>query len=213
MKKLLPALVSLLISGAAFGAPSALDTIKQRNAEVDKILRQKIEKGTPAEQKQKDELKKLAGQLLDYSEVAKRSLGAQWDKLSPAQQKEFVATFQRVIERNYVKQLRSNLDYEVAWRGEQVDGALATVSSVIKVKTSGGTSDAQILYKLHKGDGGWQVWDVVTDERSLVRGYQDQFGKIISTKGYDELLRRLKAKADEPSDGGGQAKATGKDGG
>lgn len=202
-----------LYGGIALAAPSALDTIKQRNAEVDRLLRQKVEKGTPAEQKVKDDLRRLAGALLDYSELSKKALGPQWEKLSPAQQKEFVAVFQKLIERHYVKQLRTNLDYEVNWRGEQIDGATATVTSVIKVKTSSGTTDAQILYKLKKGDAGWQVWDVVTDEMSLVRNYNSQFAKIITTKGYDELLRRMKQKAEDPSDAVTAAKGAGKDGG
>lgn len=207
-------LASLTLSTRiAFAAPSALDTIKLRNAEVDRLLRQKIEKGTPAEQKRQAELRKLADTLLDYGELSQKALGLQWDKLTVPQQKEFVAVFQRLIERHYVKQLRSNLNYEVAWRGEQIEGSLATVTSIIKVKSGQSISDAQIVYKLKHSDGGWQVWDVVTDEMSLVRNYNTQFNKIISQKGYNELLRRMKQKSEDPNDSATSSKSIGKDGG
>ncbi|MDB4969619.1 MAG: Toluene tolerance precursor [Myxococcales bacterium] len=189
---------ALLVPALALAAPGTpLSTLKQKNGEVDKLLRNKVEKGTPAEQKQKDEIKQLAAALLDYDELAKRSLAAHWEKLTPAQRKEFVSTLRELIERNYVKQLRSNLDYQVQYRGEQVDGEDATVTTVVKVKSAGKNSDAEIVYKMRKVSGEWRVWDVVTDEVSLVRNYKTQFNKIITEQSYDALIKKMKSKLAE----------------
>jgi phospholipid transport system substrate-binding protein len=178
----------------AAGAGGAMSTLKQKNSEVDKLLRQKVEKGTPAETKQKEEIKKLAGTLLDYDELAQKSLGPHWDKLTPAQRTEFVTTLRELIERNYVKQLRSNLDYAVQYKNEEAAGDQATVSTVVKVKSPGKSTDAEIVYKMKKNPDGWRVWDVVTDEVSLVRGYKTQFNKIINEQSYDALIKKMKSK-------------------
>lgn len=191
---------TLLCSSVALAAPSALDTVKQKNAEVDKLLRQKLEKGSPAEQKTKEDLRRIAGSLLNYEEMAKRALGPNVDKFSPTQQKEFAATFQKLLERRYVKQLRTNVDYQIQWKGEEITGADAKVTSLIKVKTKSGSTDAELVYKLSKSASGWQVWDIITDGDSLLANYRSQFSNIITTKGADELLRRLKVKADAPSE-------------
>jgi len=45
-----------------------------------------------------------------------------------------------------------------------------------------------------KGGDGWRVWDVITDEVSLVRGYKTQFNKIITEQSYDALIKKMKSK-------------------
>jgi phospholipid transport system substrate-binding protein len=193
----LPACISALWAAPARAAPPGgpMATLKQLNGDVDKLLRQKPEPGSSAEKKLRDELTQLAGTLLDYGELAKRSLATHWDKLSKLQRDEFVGTLRQLIERNYVKQLRSNLDYQVIYKTEQIDGAEATVSTVVKVKTQGKSTDAEIVYKLRKlAEGGWRVFDVITDEVSLVRNYRTQFNKIITESSYDELIKKMKAK-------------------
>jgi phospholipid transport system substrate-binding protein len=192
---------TLLLPVAALAGPGQgpMATLKQLNGEVDRLLRLKPEPGSSAEKKQKDDIKALAGTLLDYSELARRSMAVHWDKLSHPQQEEFVSTLRELIERNYVRQLKSNLDYQVLYKTEQVDGAEATVETVVKVKTPGKSTDAEIVYKLRRPtEGGrWLVWDVITDESSLVRTYRSQFNKIISEKSYDELIRKMKSKLAE----------------
>ena len=196
MQKLLLALGVLALSSVALAAGiGPMATLKQKNGEVDKLLRLKVEKGSPAEKKQKDEVKQLASTLLDYDELAQKSLAAHWDKLTPAQRTEFVTTLRELIERNYVKQLRSNLDYQVQYKNEEAEGEQATVSTVVKVKSPGKSTDADIVYKMKKEPAGdWRVWDVITDEVSLVRGYKTQFNKIITEQSYDALIKKMKSK-------------------
>jgi phospholipid transport system substrate-binding protein len=181
------------LAGAA-GSLGPMATLKQKNGDVDKLLRQKVEKGSPAEQKQKDAIKQLAATLLDYDELAQKSLAGHWDKLTPAQRTDFVTTLRELIERNYVKQLRTNLDYQVQYQNEETSDDRATVTTLVKVKTKGQKTDAEIIYKLKKDPDGWRVWDVVTDEVSLVKNYRTQFNKIITEQSYDALIKKMKSK-------------------
>ena len=195
-------LAMLLLVGPslALAAPiGPLATLKQKNGEVNRLLKQKTAKGSPAEAKQKDEIKQMAATLLDYQELAKRSLAQHWDKLTASQRSEFVTTLRELIERNYVKQLRTNIDYQVLYKGEEVDGDGATVSTVVKVKSKGRDTDAEIVYKMRKLGNEWRVWDVVTDEVSLVRNYRTQFNKIITEQSYDALIKKMKNKLAEGS--------------
>jgi phospholipid transport system substrate-binding protein len=192
----------LMTSATAWAASAdtgPMATLKQRNGEVDKLLRQHPEKGSPAEAKQKEQIKQLAATLIDYDELAKKSLAAHWDTLTPAQRTEFVSTLRELIERNYTRQLKTNLDYKIDYKKEDVDGDNATVQTIVKVKTSGKASDAEIVYKLRKVSDGWRVWDIITDESSLVRNYKSEFNKIITDKSYDELIKKMKSKlAEQP---------------
>jgi phospholipid transport system substrate-binding protein len=189
-------------SFALAGGLGPLATLKLKNGAVDRLLRQRVTTGSPEEQKVKDEIKSLAGTLFDYSELARRSLADHWIKLTAAQRTEFVATLRELIERNYVKQLRTNLDYSVSYKNEEVSGEEATVISIVKVKTQGKATDAEIVYKMKRpaeaaAESAWLVYDVITDEVSLVRNYRSQFGKIIAEKSYDELIKKMKSKLHE----------------
>ena len=204
MRQLTLAFVALLsfvgVSHAAISGPMA--TLKQKNGELDRVLRVKTAAGSPEEKKAKDEIKTLAGTLFDYTELAKRALADHWAKLTPAQRTEFVSTLRDLIERNYARQLRSNLDYQVVYKTEDVAGPEATVTTVVKVKTKGKATDAEIVYKMKQPEAssaGWMVYDVITDEVSLVRNYRSQFGKVIAEKGYDELVKKMKTKLAEPA--------------
>jgi phospholipid transport system substrate-binding protein len=189
--------LSMCIPALAFAGGGPMATLKQINGDVDKLLKQRVEPNSPAEKKQKDDIKSLAGKLLDYSELARQSLSQNWEKLTPPQREEFVTTLRELIERNYVKQLRTNLDYQVLYNNEEVAGDKATVSTTVKVKTQGKATDADIVYKLRKDGERWVVWDVITDEVSLVRNYRSQFQKIISEKSYDELIKKMKNKLEQ----------------
>ncbi len=199
MRTAVTMVAALVVPGVALAVVSGpMATLKQKNGEFERLLKQKVDKGTTAEQKQKDEIKQLASTLLDYDELARRALAQHWEKLSATQQKEFVTTFRELIERNYVKQLRTNLDYQVQYKNEEVDGDGATVSTMVKVRTQGKSTDAEIVYKMRKADGGaWRVWDVITDEVSLVRNYKTQFNKIITEQSYEALLKKMKSKLAE----------------
>jgi phospholipid transport system substrate-binding protein len=198
MRTLALALSLVPTVAAAAGAGGPMATLKAKNGEVDRLLRTKVDKGSPAEQKQKDEIKQLAATLLDYDELAKRSMAQHWSKLTAEQHRDFVSTLRELIERNYVKQLRNNLDYKVTYKGEDVDGDEATVTTVVKVNTKGKSTDAEIIYKMRKiADGAWRVWDVITDELSLVRNYKTQFNKIITEQSYDALIKKMKKRLTE----------------
>jgi phospholipid transport system substrate-binding protein len=189
--------LSFLVPALALAGGGPMATLKQINGDVDKLLKSNPADGTPAAQKQKADIKALAGKLLDYSELARQSLSQHWEKLTPPQRNEFVSTLRELIERNYVKQLRTNLDYKVDYNNEEMKGDQATVSTTVKVKTQGKATDADIVYKLRRDGERWVVWDVITDEVSLVRNYRSQFQKIITEKSYDELIKKMKSKLEQ----------------
>lgn len=190
--------ISLLtLSGGALAlAATPTETLKTKNGELDKLLRQKPS-GTADEKQQKESIKALAATLIDYGELTRRAMAEHWDKINQAQRDDLVKTLRELIERNYVKQAKSNLDYVVEYKGEKLAGEEATVATIVKVKTKGKTTDADVVYKLRKVDANWMVWDVVTDEVSLMRNYKTQFNRIITEQGFDALLQKMKDKLKE----------------
>jgi phospholipid transport system substrate-binding protein len=181
---------------AARAAPGgAMAQVRDSNTRIDRILKKKTAVGSAEEQAAKSELKKIINGFIDYRELAERALAQHWAGLTKQQQQEFVATLRDLIEKNYVKRLRTNLDYEVVYRDESVKDGEARVETVVKVRTAGKSTDTQIDYQMKKSGDRWLVFDVVTDDVSMVRNYRSQFNKIITNEGYDALVRKMKKSA------------------
>lgn len=194
------ALTVALVSGAgsALSAPGgAMATLKKSNDDVRKLLKKKAPPGSPEEKALRREIKKIVNGFIDYAELSRRALASHWAKISGEQQQEFVAVLRDLIESNYVRQIRSNVNYEVAYKGEDVSGDEATVHSMIKVERKGRAEDLAIDYKMSKSNGHWLVWDVITEDVSLVRNYRKEFGKTIDKEGFEGLLKKMKKKLSE----------------
>jgi phospholipid transport system substrate-binding protein len=187
----LPVVLSAPALAASPAARGPMATLRSYNERMDKLLRKK---DGPVD---KEAVRSLASELFDYRELARRAMAQHWDKLKPPQQEEFVKTFSQMIEKNYVKQLRSNIDYEVAYKDENITDSDAVVATIVKVRTKGKSTDVSIDYKLHKNGADWRVYDLVTDEVSMVRNYRNQFNKIITTESYDALLQKMRKRIAE----------------
>jgi phospholipid transport system substrate-binding protein len=140
----------------------------------------------------RDQLKQILFARFDFSEMAKRSLGANWRRRSPQEQDEFVRLFTDVLERAYGDLIESYSDEKIIYLNERIDGGFADVNS--KITTSKG-EEYSINYKAHFVGSEWKVYDVVAENISLVNNYRAQFNRVISNASYEELVRRLKDKS------------------
>lgn len=195
----LPAVPYQLATAVAAPASGPKATLQRLNSDVDKRLRATPVPGSAEDTRLKNEVKEFASELLNYGELCKRALGEHWDKMPPAQRTDFVSTLKELIERNYVKQLKTNLDYQVTYGDESIDGNEARVTTTVKIATKGKATEALIDYRMIKETSGpkgerWMVYDVITDELSLVRNYRSTFVRIINSSGYDGLLNKMKTK-------------------
>lgn len=181
-----------LFSGDAHaGVPT--DQIK---ATVDKalvVLKDPRLKPAAKVKERRDQLKQILFARFDFTEMAKRALGSNWRRRTPQEQEEFVHLFTEVLERAYADIIESYTDEKITYTNERIDGTYADVGS--KIQTSKG-EEYTLNYKAHLVSNEWKVYDVVAENVSLVNNYRSQFNRVISHASYDELVRRLKDKAE-----------------
>jgi len=134
-------------------------------------------------------LKKVVYPLFDFDEMARRSLGAYWRSLNPAQQKEFVAVFTELLEKTYAKNIDLYDGQRVAYTGETIDQDYADVQTKLLGKKG---ESYTVAYRLHLVNGRWRVYDVVAEGISVVNNYRSQFNRVMANSSFDELLRKMK---------------------
>lgn len=195
MKRLLTLLILLFVTPAFAATGPGTTVVKQANEKISGLLKQKA---TPGSKEEKD----LAGKVttsvrdfLDIDELGKRAMANQWSKLSAAQQKEFLDTLRALIEDNYVRGLRANLEYTVDYTGESSDKDGNTiVTTTINTKRHNRPYKIEVDYVLKKDGDKLKAWDVKTDGVGLVENYKTQFDTIIGKEGFDGLIARMKKK-------------------
>jgi len=137
-------------------------------------------------------LKKVVYPLFDFDEMARRSLGAHWRRLSSNQQREFVAVFTDLLEKTYAKNIDLYDGQKVAYIGETIDQDYAEVRTKLLGKKGESYS---VDYKLLRTGGKWRVYDVVAEGISLVNNYRSQFNRVMANSSFEELIRKMKEKS------------------
>ena len=204
MKTLASVALTLLLwmhpSLAAAASPA-----EEVRASVDRVLEAlkdpRLQKNP---EKRREQIKEVIRERFDFGEMARRSLGPEWQRRTPEERKEFVELFTELLERAYIATIE---DVEsVRDLREKVDGNYAEVKTKVVDKKG---LEFSVDYRLHNVNGDWKVYDVVVENVTLVNNYRNQFNRVLTRYSYAELIRRMKAKQFE--DAGRVARKTGTD--
>ncbi|MFH1437825.1 MAG: ABC transporter substrate-binding protein [Pseudomonadota bacterium] len=196
----------LLLPGTpALAADSPADVLKNANKLIEKQMDKKVEEGGDAEKKRDEKIKKIVDDFLDFNAIAKKALGKYWAERTDEEKDEFNKLFKELMQKNYLKTIKEKKDYVIAYDSEVIDEDdkdKAVVTTTVTAKSQEGEeAETTMVYKLHKVKKKWLVYDIETDEVSLVSNYKSSFGKIIKEKGYAELVTKIRKKIDAGSDG------------
>jgi phospholipid transport system substrate-binding protein len=130
--------------------------------------------------------------IFDFKELSRRTLGREWKKMKPEQQKEFVQLFRELLQGVYADRLLAYSDQKVIFDKEtMLKKGRAEVQSYLQ------TSDGKkipLFYRLTNKSGSWKVYDVIIEGVSMVKNYRTQFREILSKDSPDKLLKILRDK-------------------
>jgi len=173
----------------AAGAPT--DQIRQTVDRLLAILNDPQLKGEQKKNERRQKLKEVLYQRFDFTEMARRSLGSEWRRRIPEEQKEFVKLFTELLERSYLDKIESYSGEKVLYLKEREDGNYAEVETKIVDKTG---QEYSLDYRIHKVNGDWKVYDVIIEDVSLVGNYRSQFSRVLAKSSFNELLKTMKEK-------------------
>jgi phospholipid transport system substrate-binding protein len=140
-------------------------------------------------QERRQEVRRVAAELFDLDEIARRALSRHWTTRSPEEQAEFVRLFTDLLERTYIGRIESYSGEKIVYLGESVDGPFATVRSKVVTRRR---TETPLDYRLHFRDGRWKVYDVLIDHVSFVATYRSEFSRILQKEPYAALVDRLR---------------------
>lgn len=191
------AAVIVLVGGAsAEPGGAATEAVRSTINEVIRILKDaELKKAGRAEERRRL-LEKVIGDRFNYEEMARRSLGAQWNKLSDKEKQEFADLFKGLLSGSYADKIEGYSGEQVHYLNERLEADYAEV----RTKVASDKTEIPLDYRLLNKSGDWRVYDVVVDGVSLVNNYRSQFTKIIRESSYADLLEKLREKSKKKSE-------------
>jgi phospholipid transport system substrate-binding protein len=172
-------------------ATSAKETVETGVNKVLKTLSDPTFKAKPRDVKI-TEIGNIIGEVFDFTELSKRTLGREWKKMNATQQKEFVELFRELLQGVYADRLLAYTDQKIVFDKEKElkKGRFEVQSNIV-------LSDGRkvpIFYRLTNKSGQWRVYDLIIEGVSLVKNYRTQFREIIAKDSTEKLLQILRDK-------------------
>lgn len=133
---------------------------------------------------------------IDYHTITYESIAPHRSKFSDQQAKEFSRLFESLI--RLVAYPQSSSFYEEAqseFHKPIIKKNIAIVNSDAVIEKE--DFEMEIGYQWKKNGDQWQLSDLIIDEDSLVKDYQNQFGRIIAKEGVEGLIKKVKDKIAE----------------
>src|SRR5206468_526516 len=173
-------LIGGLVGGGEFGATAAVgpatEAVRKTVDEVIRILEDPEWKKPEKKEERRKLLEQTIAQRFNFLEMSRRSLGAEWNKRTPEEQKDFAASFQTLLANTYLGRIETYSGGEkVQYLKEIVDGEYADVYT----KLDNGKTAVDIMYKMEMASGDWRVYDVVVEGTGLVQNDGVDVGVIV----------------------------------
>ena len=186
--------LALLLVAAPGWAGQPTDQLRTEIDRVLKVLDDPELKKEGRARERRAEVRRIANDIFDFEETARRSLARHWAPRTPAERDEFVQLFADLLERSYISKIELFNGERIQFVGDTPDGDQAIVRT--KILTKQGT-EVPVDYRMLKKGDRWLVYDVIIEGVSLVANYRTQFNKIIQTSSYQELVKKMKTKQEE----------------
>jgi len=135
------------------------------------------------------EIRRVAEEMFDFDEMARRTLAQHWKTRSPQEQAEFIRLFVDLLEQSYLTMIGNYAFAAVTFQPEAISGPYAQVRSRIVADPR---DEIAVEYRLLESGGRWAVYDVLANGTSLVSNYRSQFNSIIRTTSFEDLVEKLR---------------------
>src|SRR5919108_164545 len=178
-----------LASAAPASAATPTETLKAYGDVVLKILDDQKLRAPERKQERRAAVRKVAEEVFDVGETAKRALGPHWQQRTPAEREEFTQLFADLLESTYIARIDEYGGERIRYTGEKIDGDTALVQTRVLTKKG---SEAPVEARMLKRGDKWYIYDVIIEGVSLVNNYRTQFDRIIRSSSYPELVKKLR---------------------
>lgn len=134
-------------------------------------------------------LENIIRHVVNYREMARRSLGITWTVLHETERQRFSELFVQVLRDAVASRVNMYTITNVVYLTEQREGNFAEVRTLFKGDKNDTAVDVRLVYQSDR----WLMYDAVIDGVRLVDNYRSQFVHVMKDGAYAGLIGRLEA--------------------
>jgi phospholipid transport system substrate-binding protein len=138
----------------------------------------------------------LFGKFLDSDKMGREALGQHWSSLTPAQQKQFLGLFRRLLQRTYLQTLLLFQNPDFVYAGQQFAAGDATVDT--KIVTPRDQFD--VTYTLTAAGDKWLATAITVEGVNLTENLANQFNHLLTRMTVDDMLALMRRKYGDSSE-------------
>jgi len=191
--RIILSLLLILSIAVSSWAVEPMEAIKQTTNKILTLVTNPVLKPPSKTAEREKLIREAVDERFDWEEMARRSLATHWAKRTAEERKEFVHLFSELLERTYMRKVEDFSGEKVLYEGETKEGDYATVKVKIVTKKD---KEIPVEYRLKKEGNNWFIYDVSIEGVSLVNNYRTQFNSILLQSSYEDLVKRLREKAE-----------------
>jgi phospholipid transport system substrate-binding protein len=199
MTSRLVTIIFLLTSTVAFAQKSkttssttpGIDAVKAANDSISALLKSKA----PAAK-----VTKAVKGFIDVDSLGKAAMDSNWSTLKKKQQKQFLGVLHQLIEANYVKGMKAQVNYTTKYDSDTLNAnGTRTVVTHITFQHKGKQQTDEVDYTLQQTGKKkvWMAYDINTAGSDLVDNYKSTFQNLMDKGGFDNLMSHMQDKLDE----------------
>lgn len=147
--------------------------------------------GRGLEEARREAVLRVIEPRFDFPQIARSALGRHWQARTPAERRQFVALFSRLLEDAYVGRILAYSGESIQYLGQSVSEDRATVRTRIVTHRD---TEIPVDYRLAYRGERWLVYDVRIEGVSLVENYRVQFNDVMATSSFEDLLKKIEAR-------------------
>jgi len=178
---------SMLVGGLSAASENPAEKLKATVEEALEVVYGDCCRDMDAEAKQA-KVREVIEASYDFNVIIRRALGRNWNLMNESEQKEVLDLIKRLVVKAYIDGLSGSERPSVSY-GEtlMVTDKRAEVSSKVRLKDQ----TVRIVYRLGRMQNGWQLFDIVAEDISVVSNYRQQFDDHFRRNDGEELIAKL----------------------
>jgi phospholipid transport system substrate-binding protein len=127
---------------------------------------------------------------VDFEALSRWVLGKHWRQATPAQRDAFMAEFREMLFLTYLRRVNAYRETAVRFQPLRSVPQDGRVQVQAEVEPEGGPV-VNVLFRMHRVNDHWLIYDVAVEGISLVATHRSGFSQEISRNGLDGLIARL----------------------
>jgi phospholipid transport system substrate-binding protein len=186
MKRLLPALLALIVVSAPTSHASTSDAENALRNAMDQVL--SVTEKSKGGRSMAEQLQPILERHVSFESMTRRAVGPGWRTFTPQQQAEATKLFTKLIIRSYSEKFTPGQQPEIKFLKASSPGA-----GKVEIPTSTMYKGSRytITYRL-EDRGKWLVTDILAEGVSFVANYRAQFDELVKKGGAVAVLDSLK---------------------